>query len=78
MEETEEKECLEGSGSILDGCLVVAMGGLVISRFDCRANSARRRTLANFTVVSTVICSGYVVNKTVSRVLMNVILGTMI
>jgi hypothetical protein len=40
--------------------------------------SARRRTTAHFTVVSTVLCTGYKVNKTVSCVLMNVILVTMI
>jgi hypothetical protein len=54
------------------------MGGLVISRADCRAISARRRTTTHFTVVSTVLFTGYVVNKTVSCVLMNVILVTMI
>jgi hypothetical protein len=54
------------------------MGGLVISRADCRAISARRRTTAHFTVVSTVLCTGYVVNKTVSCVLMNVIFVTII
>jgi hypothetical protein len=53
------------------------MGGLMISRSNCRAISARRRTTAHFTV-STVLCTGYVVNKTVSCVLMNVILVTMI
>jgi hypothetical protein len=36
------------------------MGGLVISRADCRAISARRRTTAHFTVLSTVLCTGYV------------------
>jgi hypothetical protein len=35
----------------------------VISRADCRAISARRRTTAHFTVGSTVLCTGYVVNK---------------
>jgi hypothetical protein len=54
------------------------MGGLAISRADCRAISARRPTTAHFTVVSTVLCTDYVVNKTVSCVLMNVILVTMI
>jgi hypothetical protein len=44
---------------------------LVISRTDCRAISARRRTTAHFTVVSTVLSTGYVVNKTVSCVLTN-------
>jgi hypothetical protein len=43
------------------------MGGLVISRADCRADcraiSARRRTTAHFTVVSTVLRTGYEVNK---------------
>jgi hypothetical protein len=52
------------------------MGGLVISRADCRAISERRRTTAHITVVSTVLCAGYVVNKTVSCVLMNVITTT--
>jgi hypothetical protein len=49
------------------------MGRLLISRAECRAEcratSARRRTLAHFTVVSTVLCSGFVANKTVSCVL---------
>jgi hypothetical protein len=54
------------------------MGGLVISRADCRSISTRRRTTAHFTVVSTVLCSSYAVNKTVPCVLMNVILVTMI
>jgi hypothetical protein len=45
------------------------MGRLLISRAKCRAISARRRTTAHFTVVSTVLCSGYVVNKTVPCVL---------
>jgi hypothetical protein len=44
------------------------MGGLVIIRADCRAISARRRTTAHFTVVSTVLCTGYVVNKTVTMI----------
>jgi hypothetical protein len=50
----------------------------VISRADCCAISARRRTTAHITVVSTVLGTGYVVNKTVSCVLMNEILMTMI
>jgi hypothetical protein len=50
------------------------MGGLVISRAACRAISARRRTTAHITVVSSVLCTGYVVNKTVLCVLMNMIL----
>jgi hypothetical protein len=54
------------------------MGRLVISRAHCCATSARRRTTAHITVVSTVLCTGYVVNKYVSCVLMNVILVTMI
>jgi hypothetical protein len=58
------------------------MGRLVITRADCCAMSARRRTTAHITVVtvvvSTVLCTGYVVNKTVSCVLINVILVTMI
>jgi hypothetical protein len=42
------------------------MGGLVISRDAYRAISARRRTTAHITIVSSVFCNGYVVNKTVS------------
>jgi hypothetical protein len=57
---------------------VLAMGRLVISRADCCAMSARGRTAAHITVVSTVLCTSYVVNKTVSCVRMNVILVTMI
>jgi hypothetical protein len=53
------------------------MGGLVISRDACRA-SGRGRTTAHITVVSTVLCTGYVVIKTVSCVLMNMILVTII
>jgi hypothetical protein len=55
-----------------------SIGRLVISRADCCAISARRLTTAHFTVVSTVLCTGYVVNTTVSCVLINVILVTMI
>jgi hypothetical protein len=58
--------------------LLQSIGGLVISRADCRALAARRRTTAHFTIVSTVLCTGYGVNKTVSCVLRNVILVTMI
>jgi hypothetical protein len=50
----------------------------VISRVACRAISARRRTTAHIIVVSTVLCTGYEVNKTVSCVLMNMILVTII
>jgi hypothetical protein len=50
------------------------MGGLVISRAACRAISKRRRTTAHITVVSSVLCTGYLVNKTVSCVIMNMIL----
>jgi hypothetical protein len=53
---------------------VFLMGGLVISRAACRALSAHRRTTAHITVVSSVLCTGYVVNKAVSCVLMNMIL----
>jgi hypothetical protein len=60
----------------IDKC--TGMGGLVISRSDCRAISERRCTTAHFTVVSTVLWSGNVENKTVSCVLMNVNLVTMI
>jgi hypothetical protein len=57
---------------------LISMGGLVISRSACRAISARRRTTAHITVVSSALCTGYVVNKTVSCVLMNMILVTII
>jgi hypothetical protein len=50
----------------------------VISCANCRVISARRHKTVHFTVVSTVLCTGYVMNKTVSCVLMNVILVTMI
>jgi hypothetical protein len=50
----------------------------VISRAACRAISARRRTTAYITLVSSVFCTGYVVNKTVSCVLMNMISVTII
>jgi hypothetical protein len=50
------------------------MGGLVISRAACPAIKARRRTTAHVTVLSSVLSTGYVVNKTVSCVLMNMIL----
>jgi hypothetical protein len=52
------------------------MGGLVISSAACRAISARKRTLTHITVSSSVLCTGYVVNKTVFCVLMNMILVT--
>jgi hypothetical protein len=54
------------------------MGGLVISCAACRAISAGRRTTAHITIVSSVLCTGYVVNKIVSCVLMNMILVTII
>jgi hypothetical protein len=54
------------------------MGRLLISRAERRATRARRRTTAHFTVVSTVLCSCYVVNKTASCLLMNVILMSVI
>jgi hypothetical protein len=54
------------------------MGQLLISRAERCAISTRWRTTAHFTIVSTVLCSGYVVNKTVFFVLMNVILVTII
>jgi hypothetical protein len=57
-----------------DESYLSTMGGLVISCAACRAISARRRTTAHITVVSSVLCTGYVVNKTVSCVLMNMIL----
>jgi hypothetical protein len=66
-------------GNLLPKCKICfAMGWLVISRAECSAISARRRTTAHFTVVSTVLCTGYYVNKTVSCVLMNEILMTII
>jgi hypothetical protein len=43
---------------------MVRVGWLVISSADFCAISTRRRTTAHFTVVSTVLCTGYVVNKT--------------
>jgi hypothetical protein len=49
------------------------MGGLVISRAASRAISARRRTTEHITVVSSVLFTVYVVNQTVSCVLMNMI-----
>jgi hypothetical protein len=45
---------------------VLTMGGLVISRAEWRAISARKRTTAHITIVSTGLCTGFVVNKTVS------------
>jgi hypothetical protein len=53
---------------------VFLMGGLVISRAAFRALSAHRRTTEHITVASSVLCTGYVVNKAVSCVLMNMIL----
>jgi hypothetical protein len=58
------------------GGSVCAMGRLLISRADYRATSARRRTTAHPTVVRRFLCSGYVVSKKVSCVLMNMILVT--
>jgi hypothetical protein len=52
----------------------ILMGGLVKSRAACRSISERRRTRAHITVVSSFLFSVYVVNKTVSCVLMNMIL----
>jgi hypothetical protein len=54
------------------------MGWLLISRAECRAISVLWRTTADLTIVSTALCTGYVVNKTVSCVLMNVILVSML
>jgi hypothetical protein len=54
--------------------IISRMGELVISRAACRAISARRRTTAHITVISSVLCTSYVVNKTVFCVLMNMIL----
>jgi hypothetical protein len=54
------------------------MGGLVIKPRRLPRHQRGRRTTAHFTVVSTVLCTVYVVNKTISCVLMNVILVTMI
>jgi hypothetical protein len=53
-------------------------GYIVIRCAACRAISTRRRTTAHITVVSSVLCTVYVVNKTVSCVLMNMILVTII
>jgi hypothetical protein len=47
------------------------MGRLLISRADSSAASARRRTTAHPTVVSRVLCTGYVVNKKLSCVLIS-------
>jgi hypothetical protein len=52
------------------------MGRLLISRADYRATSARRRTTAHPTVVRRFVCSGYVLSRKVSCVLMNMILVT--
>jgi hypothetical protein len=49
----------------------VSMGRLLISRADSSAASARRRTTAHPTVVSRVLCTGYVVNKKISCVLIS-------
>jgi hypothetical protein len=57
---------------------LVSMEGLVMSRAACRAISPRRRTTAHITISSSVLCTGYVVNKTVSCVPMNMILMTII
>jgi hypothetical protein len=54
------------------------MGRLLISRADYRATSARRRTTAHPTVVRRFVCSGYVLSKKVSCVLMNMILVTIL
>jgi hypothetical protein len=54
------------------------MGRLLISRADYRATSARRRTTAHPTVVRRFLCSGYVLSKKVSCVLMNMIFVTII
>jgi hypothetical protein len=50
---------------------LTAMGRLLISRADSSAASARRRTTAYPTVVSRVLCPGYVVNKKLSCVLIS-------
>jgi hypothetical protein len=57
---------------------IVVMGRLLISRDDYRATSARRRTTADPTVVRIFLCSGYVLSKKVSCVLMHLILVTII
>jgi hypothetical protein len=59
-------------------CYDPAMGRLLISRADYRATSARRRTTAHPTVVRRFLCSGYVLSKKVSCVLMNMSLVTII
>jgi hypothetical protein len=55
-----------------------SMGRLLISRADYRATSARRRTAAHPTVIRRFLCSGYVLSKKVSCVLMNMTLVTII
>jgi hypothetical protein len=50
---------------------VIIMGRLLISRADSSAASARRHTTAYPTVVSRVLCTGYVVNKKLSCVLIS-------
>jgi hypothetical protein len=51
--------------------IAILMGRLLISRADSSAASARRRTTAHPTVVSRVLCTGYVVNKKLSCVLIS-------
>jgi hypothetical protein len=58
--------------------LAFLMGRLLISRADYRATSARRHTTAHPTVVRRFLCSGYVLSKKISCVLMNMILVTII
>jgi hypothetical protein len=58
--------------------LLIQMGWLLISRADYRATSVRRRTTAHPTVVRRFLCSGYVLSRKVSCVLMNMILVTII
>jgi hypothetical protein len=66
--------------SITNSAMIIPrpLGRLLISRADYRATSARRRTTAHPTFVRRFLCSGYVLSKKVSCVLMNMILVTII
>jgi hypothetical protein len=52
----------------------ISMGQLLISRADYRTTSARRRTTAHPTIFRRFLCSGFVLSRKVSCVLMNMIL----
>jgi hypothetical protein len=45
--------------NFLDALASVTMGRLLKRRAECRAISMRRHTTAHFTVVITVLCTGY-------------------